>query len=135
MSDLKYIIDHFNKLFVECKDGVTFVAPSFTASNDLDALVVLNKIVQIATEYRFSPKDVKNIVSLETLQKIIHIKCTEFCDKYDDKSNIFSSPYNKPFNYRSYDTQPQQKKDVENFKKTFYSFVNSLVDDIVKRIN
>jgi hypothetical protein len=135
MTDLKYIIDHFSKLFVECKDGMTFVSPSFTTSTDLDALVVLNNIVQIATEYRFNPKDVKNIITLETLQKIIHIKCTEFCDKYDDTSNIFSSPYNKPFDYRSYETQSHKKKDVENFKKTFYSFVNSLIEEIVQKTN
>lgn len=178
MSDLKYIADNFHKLLSDCKDKENYVPPSFTSSIDIEALIVLNQIVQIATEYRLHPKDIKYIVTLETLQRIIHIKCKEFCERplenytktpmfgststsstfgqkpfvfgsnnYSTSNNYSNSTYssnttstvsnfgvNSTINPVTTNTL-QQTPDLEKFKTSFYSFVNTLVEDFLKRIN
>ena len=170
MTELKYIADNVHKLLSDCQDKETYTPPSFTTSTDIEALIVLNQIVKIASEYRLYPKDIKHVIELETLQRIIHIKCKEFCERPIDSSrHVFGTSTSTSFgqkpsfvfgannysssstNYSSSSTNYsssstnfgvnnttnalQQTPDVEKFKTSLYSFINTLVEDFLQRIN
>ena len=143
MSEFVFISEKFSKLFIQCKDRETFVLPTFEKSTDIEALVVLNQIVKIAAMYHTNPTNVSNIIALETLQNIVNIKCTEFCNSpitESPKTQFGTFPPQGIFGTTNYGYQnsfhsssDQKKGNVESFKTSFYNVVNDMVESFVKR--
>lgn len=78
---------NFFKLFSECKSCVVFTPPLFISSKDIDALIVINQIVDIVSKP-------ENIILNHTLSRIIYIKCREFTElntKFINSSNFTQS--------------------------------------------
>jgi hypothetical protein len=98
---------NFNKLFIECKDGNTFIPPVFNTTSDIDGLIVLHQILDIMCNRRLNAT-VSNIILYQTLVQIINIKCKEYVDQ--------SSNWNRNF---------------ETFITTFETFLNSTVENII----
>ena len=78
MEDIDYIVKNIDRLFVECKDKKTFTPPLFTTSHDINALITLNYIIKIITDIRFDT-NIQKLIKCEILEKIIIIKCLEYC--------------------------------------------------------
>lgn len=107
MSFLNNINLHFNKLFIECKDGHTFIPPVFNTTLDIDTLIVLHQILDIMCNRRLNAT-VSNIILYQTLVQIINIKCKEYVDQ-----------------------SPSWNRNFETFITTFETFLNSMINNII----
>jgi hypothetical protein len=103
---LTNINNNFNKLFVNCKHGMTYTALSFTCSPDIDALIVLNQIIDIILQTRQASNQSNqlNVILGNTLNQIITIKCKEYVEKFPWNSNL------------------------DTFISSFYVYVNNIID-------
>lgn len=99
---LNNINNNFNKLFTMCKNGITYTPLLFNSSYDIDALIVLNQIVDIILQTRTN--STKSMLLGSTLNQIIIIKCREFTEKFPWNSNL------------------------DNFIASFYTYINNVID-------
>jgi hypothetical protein len=90
---LKDINNNFSKLFTNCNDKLFYNPLLFNTSNDIEALIVLYQIIQVYYS--------DNIIYKQILDKIIMIKCNEFCIN----ANTNESFVNSFVNYIEYFTQ------------------------------
>lgn len=74
------------KLFTECKNGDIFVPPHFNTSKDIDALIILNQIVNIISDKR-------NIILNQIVCRIVFIKCREFTKLFNVHSDNFYNTF------------------------------------------
>jgi hypothetical protein len=108
VSLLNSISINFNKLLKECQDGNTFLPPVFNTTSDIEALIVLYQILDIICNRRLYPNP-SNIILYQTLVQIINIKCKEYVEQ--------ATNWNK---------------NLEGFISTFDTYVNTMVDNIIK---
>lgn len=104
---LSNINTNFNKLFISCNDGVTFVPPNFDSSDTLDSLLVLCQLLELMT-YIHSSNDISSRILRGGLFQIISIRCKEF---------VTTKPWNS--NY-------------ETFLVSFQEYLNKSMDELVK---
>jgi len=117
---LAYISEHFQEMFTGCNDCETYTLPSFTLSQELPALIMINEIVKIVAKHRVDPQNVESLITIETLQHIINVKCESFCQEY--------------YKHNSYPESLQYNIGTDNFKNSFYSTINDMVDNYLSKI-
>lgn len=84
MDYLINIHSNFHKLLSGCTSTTIFSPPLFNYSSDIDALIVLNQIVDIVLQTK-NQEDIKLSILRDTLKQIITIKCKEFfnCNEHN----------------------------------------------------
>ena len=104
---LSNISTNFDKLFISCNDGMTFVPPNFESSETLDALLVLCQLLDLMTYIQLS-NDVSSRILRAGLFQIMTIKCKEF---------VLTKPWNN--NY-------------ETFMASFQEYLNKSIEELIK---
>jgi len=102
---LRDINVNFDKLLVDSKSSKTFEPPSFDKVSNLDALIVLNEIIDIILQVRNNPTQLSIILG-STLTQIITIKCQEFIQLYSWNGNS------------------------QEFMESFYVYINDIIDTV-----
>lgn len=77
---LENISNNFRKLFINCNDVITFVPPTFSTSEDITALIILNQIIDIMYK-KEKESNIQNEIVGAVLEQIIVIKCNEYCNE------------------------------------------------------
>lgn len=71
---LENIHANFDYLLINCTDGITFIPPD----NEIKALLLVTQIIDLQYKYNHE-YSYQNMIIMESLKKIIIIKCNEFC--------------------------------------------------------
>jgi predicted AlkP superfamily phosphohydrolase/phosphomutase len=107
---LDYINEHFDRVFVCCYGGDKFIPPT----DDARAIIVMNEIVKLVTKHHINPHDIEVILSIETVQQIVRIKCKEYFQDY-------------------YHLIDEYEASIDNFIKSFYSTITDMVGKLLDK--
>lgn len=102
---LRDINANFEKLLSDSESSNVFISPSFDKAYDIDALIVLNEIIDIILQTRNTTTQLSRILGY-TLNRIISIKCKEFIQIHSWNSN------------------------QQEFVESFYVYINSVIDSL-----
>lgn len=73
---------NFHKLLTNCESGAYYTPLLFNCSENIEALIVLNQIIDIIYKTNVDT-NISNIIINQSLERIIIIKCEEFLNSND----------------------------------------------------
>lgn len=89
-SQLQDIQKDFHTIFANCKETTVYTPIEYSKSSDIQALVVINNIIEIVSKCKQTPDPMHNFL-LKSLETIIDIKCKEYCNKPKTDIQIFGT--------------------------------------------
>ena len=118
MSYTKYIIINnininFDKLLVNCTDGITYKSLDYNLPQNFEAYLILNQLIELSCKIK-QENTIDNIILTRILDNLINSKCIEFT--------------NLP-------QVIQQGSNTENFKNSFMIYLVDLVTNYLLDFN